>query len=206
VKIVALSDTHGMHREVTVPDGDILICAGDITGRGTMLEVIDFNNWLSSLSHRTKIVIAGNHDEYLTKGRDQSQILLDEAIYLENQQFYTPEGLSVWGSPYTLRFMNWYFMEEESKINRYWEMIPKDTDILITHGPCFGILDELPLKGHLGCEKLTERVKMVAPKLHIFGHIHGAYGVTKIEDTIYVNCSICNEGYLPVNKPVEIDI
>jgi Icc-related predicted phosphoesterase len=93
-------------------------------------------------------------------------------------------------------------------------MIPNDTDVLITHGPPAGFLDQSkPGKsGHLGCDDLKEAIYRVEPELHLFGHIHGSGGMKKTyvgdtgHKTILANCAILDEQYLVKNKPMEIEI
>lgn len=210
LKVVCFSDPHGMHRQIEVPDGDLLICAGDITGWDRLDEIYDFNDWLYELPHKHKIVVAGNHDGCLEKaGCELASIYLSDAIYLENN-FCIIENYKIWGSPITPRFMDWHFMKDRGEeINKVWSQIHENTDILITHGPAWGILDEVRpawKKGHLGCYELGKKIAQIKPKLHIFGHIHDAYGTMKIENTTYINCSICTEEYEPANKPIVIDI
>jgi Icc-related predicted phosphoesterase len=214
MKIVCIADPHGMHRQIEIPDGDVFICAGDITGWGRLDEIHDFNNWLYDLPHKHKIVIAGNHDGQLEKaGCELSSIYLSDAIYLENNFCFIEhkdKAYKVWGSPITPRFMDWHFMKDRGEeINRVWNQIHEDTDILITHGPAWGILDEVRpawKKGHLGCEGLAKRIKEIKPKLHIPGHIHDAYGIKKVGETTHINASICTEDYEPINKPIVIDL
>ena len=63
MRLVCISDTHSLHRRIPeIPDGDVLIHAGDCLGAGTLDDVVHLDNWLGSLPHRHKIVIAGNHD------------------------------------------------------------------------------------------------------------------------------------------------
>ena len=59
-RIVCISDTHCA--EIDVPDGDILLHAGDLTYMGKPDELRVVMDWLSSLPHKHKIFIAGNHD------------------------------------------------------------------------------------------------------------------------------------------------
>lgn len=213
MRIIATSDMHGMHRDVEIPLGDMLIVAGDITGRDKIEEIYDFNDWLHEQPHHYKIVIAGNHDGCLQEaGPELSSIYLSDAIYLENSFCiigHEGKKYKVWGSPFTPMFLDWYFMEERNKIKKYWDTIPNDTDIVITHGPGWGTLDEVEpsfKRGHLGCEELTKAIARVKPQLHIFGHIHDGYGVKKNNDTLFINASTCNEEYEPINLPVIIDI
>jgi Icc-related predicted phosphoesterase len=87
-----------------------------------------------------------------------------------------------------------------------WDMIPEDTDILITHGPPFGHLDVV--KGrtdHLGCEVLTERLKIVKPKIHIFGHIHSGRHIYERDGILFINASVLNEQYKYEYKPITFD-
>ena len=115
--------------------------------------------------------------------------------------------MKIWGSPVTPTFFNWAFNVDRGKaIEKYWNMIPIDTDILLTHGPVKGILDRTISDINAGCEDLLNTVKKVKPKFHLFGHIHEAYGKEKVKETTFVNGSLLNEKYELVNSPVEIDL
>ncbi|MDR3572289.1 MAG: metallophosphatase domain-containing protein [Anaerolineaceae bacterium] len=210
VRIICISDTHGQHAKLSVPDGDILIHAGDFAAFGdTPIEIIDFNQWLGTLPHRHKVVIAGNHDWMFERHPDVARELLTNAIYLENSGTELV-GLKIWGSPVQPEFNNWAFnVARGSAIRRYWQMIPASTDVLITHGPPYGVLDTAhPTTDHLGCEELAEAVQQIRPRLHVFGHIHGGQGQLNSDETLYVNASVVNEAYQLVYAPqvVEIDI
>jgi Icc-related predicted phosphoesterase len=88
-------------------------------------------------------------------------------------------------------------------------MIPAVTDVLITHGPPFGVLDQShPSTAHLGCEELAKAVERIRPRLNIFGHIHGGHGQMAANGTRFVNASVVNEAYRLVNEPhiAEIDV
>jgi len=214
MKIVCTADLHGQHRDVVIPNGDVLIVAGDITGWDRLDEIYDFNDWLYELPHKHKIVVAGNHDGCLEKaGCELASIYLSDATYLENNFCiieHKGKNYKIWGSPITPRFGNWYFMKNRGEeINKVWDQIHEDTDIIVTHGPAWGILDEVRpawKKGHLGCKGLAKRIEVVKPKLHIFGHIHDAYGVKELNGVKHINASICTEDYKPANKPIVIEI
>ncbi|KAK6496959.1 hypothetical protein TWF481_001939 [Arthrobotrys musiformis] len=62
IKVVCVSDTHNDDFSSKIPDGDIFIHAGDMTDFGTLEELQKAYNWIASLPHKTKIVVAGNHD------------------------------------------------------------------------------------------------------------------------------------------------
>src|SRR5690606_9104680 len=105
-----------------------------------------------------------------------------------------------WGSPITPYFHNWAFNRKRgAKIKAHWDLIPDDTDILITHGPPFGILDETVYSKRTGCEELLLRVYQVQPKYHIFGHIHEDYGMLAKRETTFVNASVLDDRYELVN-------
>jgi Icc-related predicted phosphoesterase len=82
------------------------------------------------------------------------------------------------------------------------------TDVLVTHGPPFGVLDQSrPTTDHLGCEELAEVVEKVAPRLHVFGHIHGGQGrVHGSNGCEFVNTSVLNEMYLLAQEPQIVDL
>lgn len=208
LRIVCISDTHGHHSKVSVPDGDLLIHAGDFMAFGTKLkEIIQFNQWLGTLPHQHKIVIAGNHDVMFERHSATARELLNNAIYLENSGTEIA-GLKIWGSPVQPEFNNWAFnVARGAAIRRYWEMIPLDTDILVTHGPPFGVLDQSDSSSdHLGCEELAVVVEKIKPRLHIFGHIHGGHGDEIHSGTRFINASVVNEEYWPVYEPHIVEI
>jgi Icc-related predicted phosphoesterase len=209
VRIVCLSDTHGLHRRLTLPQADILIHSGDfmVHGRSTD-EIDDFNAWLGSLPHKHKIVIAGNHDLLFEVRPTEARARITNAVYLEDNGV-TLEGLNFWGSPVTPVFGDWAFAADRgAAIRRHWDKIPDDTDVLVTHGPPFGTLDRPDiLAPHLGCQELTKAVIRTKPKLHVFGHVHGGYGRESAwNDMLLVNCAVLNEAYALTNQPTVVDL
>ena len=209
MKIVFISDTHGQHRKLkNLPKADLIIHGGDVSKLGKDHEVEDFIHWFLRLDYAHKIFIAGNHDFYF---EDYSFDFIQKKLtsnchYLCNSGVEI-EGVKIWGSPVTPTFFNWAFNVDRGKaIEKYWNMIPIDTDILLTHGPVKGILDRTISDINAGCEDLLNTVKKVKPKFHLFGHIHEAYGKEKVKETTFVNGSLLNEKYELVNSPVEIDL
>jgi Icc-related predicted phosphoesterase len=208
VRIVCISDTHGQHTKLRVPDGDILIHAGDFMTFGDMpKEIVDFNQWLGERPHEFKVVIAGNHDLMFERHPGAAKALLTNAIYLENSGTELA-GLKLWGSPVQPEFNNWAFnVARGAAIKRYWNMVPRDTDVLVTHGPPFGRLDKShPSATHLGCEELAKTVELIKPRLHVFGHIHGGHGKTTANGTEFVNASVLSEAYHLVHDAQVIEI
>jgi Icc-related predicted phosphoesterase len=207
-RIVCLSDTHNRQGQFDVPDGDILVHAGDLTGRGTLREITAVNEWLGRLPHRHKIVIAGNHDFLFEEENLLARSLLTNATYLQDSEV-SADGVKIWGSPWQPWFHDWAFnLRRGEALREKWELIPEDTDILITHGPPMGILDETASGERVGCEDLRDRLAAMSapPGLHVFGHIHEAYGIERAPRTTHVNASICDLGYRPVNPPIVIDL
>ena len=202
MKIVCLSDTHQQHRKLTIPAGDLLIHAGDVTMNGSLDVIRDFNAWLGELPHRHKVMIAGNHDRNFER-EPETRALITNAIYLEDSGC-TIEELKFWGSPVSPWFFDWSFNRQRGPdIKRHWDMIPRDTNVLITHGPPNGKLDTIRSgSAHLGCEDLAHAVAEIKPLLHVFGHIHGGYGIERDGTTTFVNASMVDEAYGAVNPPI----
>ncbi len=206
-KIVCLSDTHNYNEQIAVPDGDILIHAGDATIQGSVQEIVLFNRWFRNLPHAHKIFVAGNHDWLFETNNNLARKLLDSSIYYLQDSFVEIENLKIYGSPWQPRFFDWAFnLNRGVEMAEKWQMIPKETDVLITHGPPFGILDETPNGDLAGCEELRLKIEKLRPKAHIFGHIHCGYGTIEKSGIKFVNASICDESYLPTNSPIVIDI
>lgn len=203
MKIVCISDTHERHRLIPpVPDGDVLVHAGDFTLTGDIRAIADFNEWLGEQPHRYKVVIPGNHELGWCAAKqailtNATHFLLDSACEIEGVKFY--------GSPYTPTFMSWAFMLPRGKtLFEKWRAIPEDTDVLITHGPPVGSCDTTHKGGEpLGDLDLAVVVDALPVKLHIFGHIHGSGGQQHRKNgTTFVNASVLDEAYRPNKKEV----
>jgi len=208
MRLVVISDTHGLHNRIEgLPDGDVLVHAGDFMNSGRDLqEILSFNHWLGEQPFTHRVVCGGNHDRYFETSPQQAQALLTNAIYLENTAV-TIRNVRFWGSPYTPEFLNWAFMYPRGSSARYWDQIPNDLDVLITHGPPFGILDQTaPGEPHLGCEELFMAVLEKKPKVHLFGHIHGGAGTSENGATRFVNAAYLNERYKPLEPAGKVQI
>jgi Icc-related predicted phosphoesterase len=211
--VVAISDTHGRHDMMKhpVPDGDVLIHAGDFTGRGLMSEAIEFAEWLDEFPHNHKLIVPGNHDGIVEVEPDWAKDMFGECgIELLLHETVEIGGFKFFGSPFTPAFLNWHFMRARgAELRGDWQDIDLDTDVVITHGPAYGHGDLVPAyKGEIrrlvGCLELLRRLKDVRPRYHIFGHIHDGHGLSasdEVEGTVFANVSICDERYRPQNKP-----
>ena len=217
IRLVIISDTHGLHHGLKkfgdLPKGDILIHGGDVSNIGDIWDIERFINWFASQSHEHKVFIAGNHDFGFEKDNYTCTTIVHEARakgwdvnYLEDSGGEI-SGLNFWGSPITPPFMNWAFMGSDELREQLWNEIPNDTDILITHGPPRGIMDFSRYGNeNCGCEYLKTKVVEVKPLVHIFGHIHGDYGIVEEDGILYINASTLNERYQVTNKPIVVDV
>ena len=218
MKITFISDTHNKHSQVTssLPGGDLLIHAGDMSSMGRRNEVQQFLEWFNGLDNYThKIFIAGNHDWGFQNEPKMCQEQLDfynKVTYLQDNLEVIGDdyetAVKVYGSPWQPEFYNWAFnlprmgQELESK----WNDIPMNTDILVTHGPAWGQLDTVAGQGvPLGCELLAERIKVVKPKIHVCGHIHTGYGYKFVDGTHYFNAAVLDERYTFNQKPMTVE-
>lgn len=228
VRVVCISDTHGQHRKIDVPAGDVLLHGGDFTMNGELDVVRDFNEWLGTLPHARKIVIAGNHDVtfdpqyYNARGAarfhpDQKfdphevrDVLMNSAncTYLEGDEVDVL-GLRVFGTPYQPEFCDWAFnLSRGAPCREAWQQIPSGVDVLLVHGPPLGRGDLcMPHGIRAGCVDLLHEIQQrVRPKLCVSGHIHEGYGVSSDGTTTYVNASSCTHGYKASQAPLIFDL
>jgi Icc-related predicted phosphoesterase len=188
-RIVCVSDTHARHRLTAVPGGDVLVHAGDLTRRGKLEDVEEFDRWLGTLPHPVKVVICGNHDFCFQDRPAEARALVRNATYLEDSGCEAG-GLTFWGSPWQPWFGGWAFnLPRGEELARVWAKIPDRVDVLLTHGPPEGILDRTNHGENAGCADLLRRVYEVRPRLHVFGHIHEAAGRLDADGTVFVNAS-----------------
>jgi hypothetical protein len=206
MKIVCASDLHGFLPEI--PDCDLLLLGGDYcpTQRGQNFWVNQvFAPWITEQSKTKKIIgVAGNHDEIFQKYPD-SLVKMDW-VYLQDSG-YEWGGFKFWGSPWQPRFHDWAFNADEWELEKYWEQIPEDTDILLLHGPPFSYGDFSPFGCvNTGSPSLLKKIEEIQPKLVIAGHIHSGYGVYKIGQTTFLSCSLVDEAYRLKNPPHIIEL
>lgn len=232
MKIIALSDSHNKHNKFpTLPECDILIHAGDWSGMGRKSETRNFAKWLNKQEAGYVVVVPGNHEVEFEKNLPASlnwileecphaHILIDRTIDIE--------GIKIHGSPVTPWFYDWAWnrsitnddlvmhprtgkVSSIQHIKPHWDMIPEGTDILITHGPPYKILDELiytdgtPKGQFVGCPYLMDRIREIKPDIHIFGHIHCGFGQKHFNGTSFYNVALCDEMYMPTNGYTEIE-
>jgi Icc-related predicted phosphoesterase len=212
MKITAVSDLHGDKPKLL--GGDLLIIAGDLTAMDKLSQYQDFCFWLHNQSYKRKIVIGGNHDMRLEKEAFKFDEHITGASYLcdSGTEF---EGLKIWGTPWTLYFdgvnpdCSGFMHRSEAFLKEKFDMIPENTDILISHGPCFKRLDETLWKKNAGSIALRDRVDYLRGKklrYHFHGHIHEAYGMHEEGGLKTYNVARMTRAYYPGNKIVNLEI
>jgi Icc-related predicted phosphoesterase len=221
--IVCISDTHTYHKRVTVPEGDILVHAGDFCGAGNALEVGHFLDWMEALPHDVKIVVPGNHDICVMTDPLVRKQFEYSGIHLLIDEAYTDpaSGLNFYGVPWTPDFFpdTWSFQYGQAGCapEEIWAKVPDYTDILISHGPPYGCADQIipHVNQNLGSKPMRDRIDVLGETMMlryvICGHIHGSYGrhwtdpadPNRVE---VINASINTEGYQPTNEPIVLKV
>ena len=206
MKIVCISDTHSMHGRVFMPPGDVLIHAGDATAIGKPEECLAFINWFHAQPYRYKLFVPGNHDfgfdrdgwlrNLVHDPKRGAHLLIDREIEINGLHFY--------GSPWVPNLEGWAFYGDELLLTLKFAKIPDRTNVLITHGPPEGLMDDCG--SHVGSRELKRRLEQLWPignlKLHVFGHIHEGYG----RQNGSVNAAICTREYKPTNLPIVVEL
>lgn len=206
-----VSDLHGY--KPTLEGGDLLVVAGDLTGRDTKPQYEEFFCWIAEQKYKKKVVVCGNHDRQAQQNKVRMADYPQHFDYLcdSGTEF---EGLKIWGAPWTLNFRGQnpecmaFGQYNDLEMQEHWDLIPEDTNILITHSPPLGTLDtcSYPVE-RVGCRHLAKKVSSLpALKLHVFGHIHEGHGKVIHGDKTFVNAAQMNLYYRPVNKPVRIEL
>ena len=191
MRLVLLSDNHGLYRERSIRERDLLIHAGDWCREGEAGEARSFGEFFRGLPHRYKVVIAGNHDRCLKADPGLGPETLAGCHYLLEGGVEIG-GAAFWGSPW----QPWFFdmalnLERGAELREKWNLIPAHADVLITHGPPHFVLDRTETGENVGCGGLRAATQRTRPRLHVFGHIHQGYGWRRVGRTLHVNASNC---------------
>jgi len=218
MRLVCISDTHSLHdRMPPIPQGDLLIHAGDCTGSGLLPQIHEFARWMGAQSHPHKILVAGNHDFCFDKklrGSNMSawarEFCEQNGITYLRGESVSIQGINFFGFPWQPIFRHMAFNARAAELRGRLRIVPDDTHVLVSHGPAYGVLDFIPNEDrHVGCQALAKRIEQL-PNLvaHICGHIHEGHGFfeRKTDGIKFVNASICTDRYKPTNKPIIIDL
>jgi Icc-related predicted phosphoesterase len=208
MKIVAIADLHGNNPHI--PPCDLLLIGGDfiIGNPNDPFQQWELRKrtkpWLENLVNVKNVVAcAGNHDFIFQEHPDLVPKM--PWTYLQDEMVEI-DGFKIWGSPWQLPYYDWAFNLPEEELEKKWELIPDDIDILLTHAPPYGIQDEGKGMDHAGSKSLLKRVEEIKPKLHVFGHIHVGRGITETEDTIFANAALVDMTYRLKHKPMEFEL
>ena len=207
MQVTVISDTHGLHESVTLPGGDLLIHCGDVSPKGDLADIERFLSWFSRQDYSDKVFIAGNHDWLFQRDprRARNLVLSFPAVSYLQDSAMEVGGLKLYGSPWSPQFYDWAFMlpRRGPELAKVWAQIPSDTDVLITHTPPYDVLDLDATGQRGGCEALARRVDALERlRLHAFGHQHRSHGRTNG----FVNASVCDNDYEPINPPVTLTL
>mmetsp|Transcript_14952 Transcript_14952/g.33603 ORF Transcript_14952/g.33603 Transcript_14952/m.33603 type:complete len:259 (+) Transcript_14952:70-846(+) len=217
-RFVCFSDTHGREGRVEerhrIP-ADILLHGGDFTDAGETAQVTAFAQWLAEYPATHKVVIAGNHDitfdrfhhKKLSSEEARSALLDSNSCHYLEDETVELMGYRIYGSPWQPEFCDWAFnVQGQQQLEETWSKIPRDAEIVITHGPPRGIGD-LCFNGiRAGCEELRLAIQARHTPIHLCGHIHEGYGTVLEGDTLFVNASTCTLKYEPTNPPIVMDV
>lgn len=208
MRLVFISDTHSQHDLLRLPEGDVLLHCGDFSKKGELPDVQRFLDWFGAQPHRHKVLIAGNHDFLAERSPALFREMVPDNVTYLNDSGCEIEGLHIWGSPIQPWFYDWAFNRQRgADIRRHWDLIPENTDVLLTHGPPYGILDEVKRdRRPVGCRDLLHRLRdLPSVKIHAFGHIHEAYGSQEVGGTLFLNASVLDEDYRMKNAPFVVE-
>jgi Icc-related predicted phosphoesterase len=201
---VAVSDTHNSHRELIVPQGDILIHSGDATDDGTESELADFFDWLGSLPHRDKVFVPGNHDSLFATDIAKAMSLVPSGInvLIGEEAVLDGSGLVVFGAPWvplnqSLSGTNAAaFAIGLAAREAAWGRLQTYVDILVSHMP------PLSAAGAAGDDLVDLAIFRSSPRLAVCGHVHRARGRYDVENsdgglTFVINAASMDEVFQP---------
>ena len=207
MKLVVVSDTHAQHQDLGVLSGDVLIHCGDgAFGRDASWgDVQRLDAWFSRQAFKLILCTGGNHDFALEEAAGRGLPTFRNAIYLEDSGVEF-EGVKFYGAPWVPELRGWAYYQSGTSLKDRWAMIPEDADVLITHTPPYGILDETRQGRLCGCNDLRERVEKLRLRLHCFGHVHASAGMVQIGGTTYANASMADRNYKLVRSPIAVEL
>jgi len=210
MRLVLISDTHNLHEKLALPDGDILVHAGDLTGMGSPAELERVAAWLARVKPRYRAVVltAGNHDWGFEQDPEPSRAFFKDFIYLEDSGAVV-EGKRFWAVPWTPRFYDWAFMLDPGPdLQAKYDLVPAGTQVLISHGPPSECRDMTARGVPAGSVELRNTILRLKPSLNLVvcGHIHEGYGRGEVAGVPVLNASICDAAYRPRHEPLVFDL
>jgi hypothetical protein len=208
VRVVAVSDLHG--QLPPVPPCDLLLVAGDICPLADHSDAAQraflegpFCDWLERAPARAIAGIAGNHD--LIAEREPALPAGLPWTYLCDSEAEL-HGLRIWGTPFAVTYGDWAFMQSDDELEQRFATIPAGLDVLLAHGPPFGVLDHALRGVDTGSHALRRAIIRARPAVGIFGHIHEGHGEDRLGRTRCLNVSLLDARYHVRNAPVELEL
>jgi Icc-related predicted phosphoesterase len=207
VRLVIVSDTHARHEELGRLRGDVLIHCGDGCDgfRRDPRDLERLDEWFGRQEFERILCVSGNHDFAVEQRIARGEAAFRNATHLQDERCEF-RGIRFYGAPWTPELAGWAFHLDAEALRSRWDLIPEDTDVLITHTPPRGILDQNSAGRHCGCPDLAQRLTELRPRVHCFGHNHASAGTTRRAGTVYVNASVVDRRYEIARGPVELDL
>jgi|SRR5208337_969435 len=222
MRLALISDTHAKTiPDHQMPDCDVLVHAGDVTNNGKINQLRLMMEWFQHLANKYRhiVFIGGNHDFILEDFmKENVEYAIHERLCaLPNIHYLRDSGVTIdgkyfYGTPWVI-CGDWAFSEmDHAKRREKFARIPMYTNVLITHGPSYSILDRCVNGAHgvgsVGDMELLGAVERVRPQVHVFGHIHDGYGIYENCSTKFVNAAvtIVKGGYELGNPPIVVEI
>ena len=201
MRIAIVSDNHW--HECPLPEADFFVHCGDMTRHGRLNEVAIFAERLRKADYRAGILVPGNHDWCFESMPRMAAGLFDKRYRVLIDESWEYQDVSFYGSPWTLPFNNWAFMRPDPLLVETYKHMPGIVDVLVTHGPAYGMLDS-----GLGSIALRQAMDLRKVAHHVFGHIHSHGGEREVKDdgNMAYNVSLCDECYALVNPPLLLEL
>jgi len=215
MRIACLSDTHADSLP-HIDDCDVVFHTGDFLchshpGFYNFRKEVAYVNkilapWCDKiLRHKELWIVCGNHDYLFQNDFHLLPEVIKERTLINRAVGY--KGVKIYGTPFQPYYGGWAFNKQDipDSLGQIYSLIPEDTDILLTHCPPYGILDQNKEGEHCGSRMLAARIANISPKFHCYGHIHHSRGTKRIGNTTFVNGSVLDDNYILRNKPILLE-
>lgn len=210
IRATAISNTYGLHRDLKLSGGDILIHTGNILKPETLVQAggLDFFDWLTKQDYSYMLFSPSERD--LNYGIQNFQNLPSNCFLLCNTGV-TIQGKTFWSSvenqqtqiivssPITFKKLSRMQIDIKNAVQRMWANIPPKLDCLLTNQAPLGHLD-----AGEGCEILSEKLKLLDIRYVVFGGSPSCSGTETTPTTTFINASVAKTGSFPFADPVII--
>ena len=221
MKILPLSDIHGnfdileyVLNEIPKDSYDVVTVSGDVWEGTSPTPKIKWAKFQKNID-KPIVMIQGNHDFWASSTFDDIP-----DIHLLHNEVIEIDGVKFFGTPHTVNFGNWNWMNSEDNLFEMWDnIVPKNIDVMLSHGPPFGHCDNCnqPVYGNTADSKLGSKSLLAilldkSPKYVFCGHIHTGNRTSVLENgTKIYNVSCLDEAYHfdvfnPLPEVVEIEL